>query len=499
MPAPTTLDEFFDCVRKSGLLEPAKFEAFLATRAAGFETPAGAAASLLADGLLTPFHTGQLLRGKHKGFFLGRYRILDRIGLGGMGQVFLAEHGAMRRRAALKVLPPERSANEYSRARFLREARASAQLDHPNLVRAFDFDQEGEVAFLVMEFVDGVTFHDLVARSGPLEPNRAAHYLWQSANGLSYLHDRGMIHRDVKPANVLVDRQGVVKILDLGLVRSETDVENLTQGEGVKILGTADYLPPEQAIDCSAVDRRADIYGLGATAYYLLTGRPPFVGEKVAQKLIAHQMQAVTPVRAVRPEVPEGLSAAVTRMLAQAARGPLPDAPGGDGGDRAVGGAPARAAERRRDPGRGRRGGPGRASQPGAAALDSRLAGVRQRLGDQVPQRLETHRRGVRGARDRRADARRRPGGAARQRHPRGRARRRPFAAPAPRPPLRRAGRVAPRAAGGREIQSAPAGAGVPRRRGRSRGRRLGRPRPARRGGGRPGGDDGLVARRVSS
>ena len=317
MASPTTVDAFFDCVRKSGLLETAQFEAFLATHPAGFESPAGAAACLIADNLLTPFHTGQLLRGKHKGFFLGRYKILDRIGLGGMGQVFLAEHDSMRRRAALKVLPPDRSVNEFSRARFLREARASAQLDHPNLVRAFDFDQDGEVTFLVMEYVDGVTFHDLVLRSGPLNAYRAAHYIWQAANGLSYLHERGMIHRDIKPANVLVDRQGVIKLLDLGLVRSVDDVENLTRGEGVKILGTADYLPPEQAIDCSAVDRRADIYGLGATAYYLLTGHPPFVGEKVAQKLIAHQMQAVTPICAARPDVPEGLSDAITRMLAK--------------------------------------------------------------------------------------------------------------------------------------------------------------------------------------
>ena len=317
MATPTTVDEFFECVRKSGLLEPAKFEAFLASHPAGFETPAGAAACLLGDNLLTPFHTAQLLRGKHKGFFLGRYKILDRIGLGGMGQVFLAEHGTMRRRAALKVLPPDRSANEFSRARFLREARASAQLDHPNLVRAFDFDQDGDVTFLVMEYVDGVTFHDLVSRSGPLDALRAAHYVWQAANGLAYLHERGMIHRDIKPANILVDRQGVIKLLDLGLVRSDDDVDNLTRGEGVKILGTADYLPPEQAIDCSAVDRRADIYGLGATAYYLLTGRPPFRGEKVAQKLIAHQLEAVTPVCESRPDVPLGLSDAITRMLAK--------------------------------------------------------------------------------------------------------------------------------------------------------------------------------------
>ncbi len=317
MPAPTSVDELAHLVRKSLLLEPAKFDAFLASHPHGFDTPAGLAYRLHADGLLTPFHTGQLLRGKHKGFFLGRYKILDRIGLGGMGQVFLAEHATMKRRAALKVLSPDRVDNAYSRERFLREARTAAKLDHPNLVRAFDFDQDGEVIFLVMEFVDGVSFHDLVARAGPLGPDRVGHYLHQAAAGLGYLHAYGLVHRDIKPANILVDRQGVVKILDLGLVRSEVDQDNLTRGEGVKILGTADFLAPEQAIDCSKVDVRADIYGLGATAYYLLTGRPPFGGDQIAQKLIAHQMKAVVPVHEVRPDVPAELSAVVTRMLAK--------------------------------------------------------------------------------------------------------------------------------------------------------------------------------------
>ncbi len=315
MAAPTTVDEFLDLLRKSALIEPAKLDAFLTIHPDGFASPQALAQSLLSEGELTPFHTQQLLRGKHKGFFLGRYKIIDRIGLGGMGQVFLAEHATMKRRAALKVLPPDRAENEYSRERFLREARAQANLDHPNIVRAFDFDTDAEVIFLVMEYVDGVSFHDLVTRAGPLDPGRVAHYLWQSASGLAYLHHHGLIHRDIKPANLLVDRQGVVKILDLGLVRSQAENDNLTRGEGVKILGTADFLAPEQAIDCSKVDGRADIYSLGATAYYLLTGRPPFLGEQIAQKLIAHQLAPVTPISQLRPSVPPALEALVLRML----------------------------------------------------------------------------------------------------------------------------------------------------------------------------------------
>jgi eukaryotic-like serine/threonine-protein kinase len=317
MPVPETTEEFLDIVRKSQLLEPAKLSAFLTTHPNGFDSPKALCKKLHVDGYITTFHADQLLRGKYRGFFLGKYKILDRIGLGGMGQVFLGEHNTMRRRVAIKVLPPDRAENNFSRERFLREARAAGQLDHPNLVRAFDFDGEGEVLFLVMEYVDGISFHDLVMKVGPLDANRVAQYLLQSAHGLSYLHSFGLVHRDIKPANLLVDRQGTVKILDLGLVRSEVEEDNLTRGEGVKMLGTADYLAPEQAIDCTKVDVRADIYSLGATAYFLLTKRPPFECEKVSQKLMAHQVKIATPLHELRPEIPVNLSNIIAKMMSK--------------------------------------------------------------------------------------------------------------------------------------------------------------------------------------
>ncbi|MGL6074929.1 MAG: serine/threonine protein kinase [Fimbriiglobus sp.] len=319
MPAPTNLDEFLDVVRKSELIDTAKLNAFLASQQTDFASPSALAKSLLANGFITQFHADQLIRGKYRGFFLGKYKILDRIGLGGMGQVFLGEHSALKRRIAIKVLPPDRAENKFSRERFTREARAAAQLDHPNIVRAFDFDADGDVMFLVMEYVEGVTLHDLVQKVGPIEQNRAVHFLIQSASGLAYLKQHNMIHRDIKPANILVDRLGVIKILDLGLVRSSAgnDQENLTQGEGVKMLGTADYLAPEQAIDCSNVDTRADIYSLGATAYYILTGKPPFEADKVSQKLLMHQVKPVTPVHKVVLGLTEEFSAIITKMLAK--------------------------------------------------------------------------------------------------------------------------------------------------------------------------------------
>jgi serine/threonine protein kinase len=318
MPAPKSPDELVDLIRRSALLDPARLDGYLASQSEPLESPSALATRMQADGLLTPFHVEQLMKGKHRGFFLGKYKLIDRIGFGGMGQVFLCEHVSMRRRAALKVLPPDRTDNPYSRERFLREARAAGQLDHPNVVRAFDVDQEGDVYFLVMEYVDGVSFHDLVNRFGPLTPQRAGYYLYQAARGLAYLHACELVHRDIKPANLLVDRQGVVKILDLGLVRGEQHAnDDLTRKEGVKILGTADYLAPEQAINCSSVDFRADVYGLGATGYFLLTGHPPFPAEKVAQKLMAHQVKVAKPIHQIRDDVPPEFSAVISKMLSK--------------------------------------------------------------------------------------------------------------------------------------------------------------------------------------
>ncbi len=316
MAAPTTTPDLFDIIRKSQLLTDAQLDAVLSSHPE-LDTPALVVRTLQADGLLTKFQAEQLLRGRHRGFVLGKYRLLDRIGMGGMGQVYLAEHTSMKRRVALKVLPPDRSGNAFARERFLRESRAAALLEHPNLVRAFDVEMDGDVAYLVMEYIDGVTLHDLIARRGRITPQRAANYIWQVASGLTAVHDRSLIHRDIKPANLLLDRTGVVRILDLGLVRSELDDDALTRGEGAKIVGTADYLAPEQAVNSSTVDARADLYSLGCTAYYLLAGQAPFHGGKISQKLISHAMKDATPLHIVNNEVPMELAAVVQKLMAK--------------------------------------------------------------------------------------------------------------------------------------------------------------------------------------
>ncbi len=267
-------------------------------------------------GLISRFQAKHMLAGRHRGLILGQYKLIDQIGKGGSGVVFLAEHRQLRRRAAIKVLPTERSSKE-SVERFYREARAVASLDHPNIIRAHDINQEGKVHYLVMEYVEGVSLKDYVERTGPLPPREAANYIMQVAAGLQHAHERGLIHRDIKPANLLLDDNGTVKILDMGLVlffqeENDTLTQDLSRGA---VLGTADYLSPEQALDCHEVDIRADIYSLGATFYTLLNGQPPFHHSKVTQKLIDHQIKEPLPLHHLNPHISQRLSEIVAKMM----------------------------------------------------------------------------------------------------------------------------------------------------------------------------------------
>jgi serine/threonine protein kinase len=280
--------------------------------------PKKLAALLVHEGLLTPFQAEQFLAGRSKGFTLGGYQVLQRLGTGGSGMVYLAEHEVMRRRVAIKILPPEVVDEPGVLERFRREAQAVAALDHPNIVRAYDFRQEGSLHFLVMEYVDGTSLQELLDRRGPLPIPRACAYIQQAALGLQHAHEAGLVHRDVKPANLLVDRAGVVKILDLGLARYAPEGESLTKKfDEHAVMGTADYLSPEQALNLHNVDGRADIYSLGATLYALLAGQPPFHEGTVTQKLLWHQMLEPRALAEIRPEVPRDLARVVTRMMAK--------------------------------------------------------------------------------------------------------------------------------------------------------------------------------------
>jgi serine/threonine protein kinase len=322
MPAPATVDDLLKLIRKSGMIDEPRLDAYTERLRLSGPIPTDVrklAGRMVRDGLLTYFQAEQFMLGKWRGFTIGKYKLLERVGFGGMGQVFLCEHMYMRRRVAIKVLPPAKAEEPAALGRFYREARAAAALDHPNIVRTHDIDQDGNLHFLVMEYVDGSSLLEIIKKKGPMAVERAAHYIWQSAQGLDHACRVGVIHRDIKPGNILVDRGGASKILDMGLARFyHSDDDMLTKKYDEKsVLGTADYVAPEQTINSHDVDVRADIYSLGATFYYLLAGHPPFPEGTISQKLIAHQTRQPVPIRNVRAEVPAGLAAVVERMMAK--------------------------------------------------------------------------------------------------------------------------------------------------------------------------------------
>ena len=323
MPPPSSASDFLELVNKSGLVSSRRLDAHLERwRGAGGlpAKPQRLAALLVKAGLLTTFQTGQLLRGRWRYLTLGRYRLLGLLGSGGMGSVFLAHDPFLGRRVAVKVLSPVRAENPSLLRQFFREARTLACLDHPNLVRAHDLNREGIYYFFVMEYLDGSSLQQIVQQHGPMDFTRAAHYVSQAARALQYLGKAGVVHRDIKPDNLLLDRRGTIKVLDLGLARMAQDREARPgkAGDDLGIFGTAEYIAPEQAWDSRAVDIRADIYSLGGTFYFLLTGRSPFEGGTVAEKLVGHQMRQPPPIQSLRPGAPEALTAVVEKMMAKA-------------------------------------------------------------------------------------------------------------------------------------------------------------------------------------
>ena len=322
MPKPT-LEKFLELLDRSRLISGEAMDKVRAlVKQEGTDGPINdpdtLAARLIDDGSITRWQSRKLLDGRYKGFFLGKYRLLDHIGTGGMSMVYLAEHIHLRRLRAIKVLPLNRVNDSSYLGRFYREARAVAALDHPHIVRAYDVDNDENVHFLVMEYVDGRDFQQLVKEKGPLPFELTADYIRQAAEGIAHAHDAGIVHRDIKPANLLVDAKGTVKVLDMGLARfSRDDEASLTIAHEENVLGTADYLAPEQAINSHEVDHRADIYSLGCTLYFMLTAHPPFPEGTLAQRLLAHQTTEPRPLEKSRPDTPAELVAICRRMMAK--------------------------------------------------------------------------------------------------------------------------------------------------------------------------------------
>jgi len=292
--------------------------------APGIVDPRELARQLIAEDRITRYQAETILRGNADDLALGECVLLRKIGEGGMGQVYQAVHRRLQRPAAVKVLGPESLNSPDAVERFHQEVQVAARLDHPNIVATYDAGQQGDVHYLVMEHVEGLDLAALVRRRGPLPPAEALDYVLQAAEGLKYAHDCGVVHRDVKPSNLLLSRDGKIKILDMGLARITEDedapvgatlAERLTRRGDV--LGTVDYMSPEQALDTRTADHRADVYSLGCTLYRLLTGRAVYSGESAVMKLMAHCEGEIPSLDEASDGIPPQLNRAFSRMVAK--------------------------------------------------------------------------------------------------------------------------------------------------------------------------------------
>ena len=313
------LEQFVKQLADSGVIAPGKLEKFIPPTAAPKDAQE-LAKQLVQSKTLTKFQIQEIYQGRAKGLILGNYTILDKIGAGGMGQVFKAEHRRMHRLVAIKMLPPAVTKDLPAVARFQREVEAAAKLRHPNIVAADDADEANGVHFLVMEYVEGADLSDQVKKKGPFPIATAVNYILQAAKGLEFAHGEGVVHRDIKPANLLLDKKGTIKILDMGLARIEASGDVGAQAELTgtgTIMGTVDYMAPEQGLSTKHADARADIYSLGCTLYFLLTGKATYDGETVAAKLVAHHTHPIPELRQLRDDVPEQVAAVFKKMVAK--------------------------------------------------------------------------------------------------------------------------------------------------------------------------------------
>lgn len=334
-PSEINPDEFLSKLSEVGVLSPDEFASVSDSVASGDSSiePRQLASRLVSEGKLTEYQASALLKGEPE-LLIDKYLILDLIDVGGMGMVFKAIHRSMNRIVAVKMISHQMLGSADLIKRFQREVRVAATLEHTNIVRAYDADESRGVNFLVMEYVRGDNLSRIVRNAGPLPLDKAVDCIRQAAVGLQHAHERGIVHRDIKPGNLLLSDQGVVKILDLGLAHidesirqnPEEDAENdngrpyisrteLTAAGAV--LGTASFMAPEQSLDAHLVDFRSDIYSLGCTLYYLLTGDTPYSGSTVFKVFVEHREAAIPSLKDERPDVPDSLDVVFHRMVAK--------------------------------------------------------------------------------------------------------------------------------------------------------------------------------------
>lgn len=319
MPPAKTPTNFVKLLTGSGLLSEQSLREIRAQFPQQTLTDRGLATQLMRRDLLTLWQLKKLLAGKHQGFFLGEYKLRSHLARGGMSSLYSAEHVTSGAQRALKVLPPGKAGKYSHLPRFLREARLASELRHKNIARVFEVvrSQDGiPFNFMAMELLHGRDLFRCVAEDGPMSIRDASDAIRQAADGLHHAHQQGLVHRDVKPGNIFLQHDGNIKIIDLGLAAISEDFdESITRDFNERVIGTADYLAPEQAIDSHSADHRADVYGLGCTLYYLLTGQPPFAKGSLAQRILAHQVTSPPDLSEFRSDVPEEIRTLLATML----------------------------------------------------------------------------------------------------------------------------------------------------------------------------------------
>ncbi len=297
---------------------------------------------LVAKQYVTEYQATLVARGHADDFFVNQYKVVDRLGRGRSAGVYKAVH-QLGQVVAIKILPPSKSKNPLLLGRFLRESRLALRLKHPNVVRSFQTGQYKGLRYLVMEYLEGETLDEVLQRCKRLPPNEAVRLIHQALVGLQHIHEQGLVHRDLKPANLMLTprpgpgdadttQRATVKILDIGLGRiplgeEPASLEDSHLTDEVVLLGTPDYLAPEQAREPRAVDIRADIYSLGCVLYHALTGQPPFPDTNLLSQMVRHATETPRPLRELNPAVPDGLQQIVNWMLAKnpAERYPTPE------------------------------------------------------------------------------------------------------------------------------------------------------------------------------
>jgi len=316
---PIALEIFLSQLSSSGIVPEDKLKVVVSKKA-NFADGEALARDMIKLRLLTKYQAEQILGGKGKNLSMGKYQILEKIGAGGMGQVYKAFHKSTERIVAIKMILGKGKIDPDIAKRFEREVKAAAKLVHANIITVFDADQADGRIFMVMEYISGNDLGELLRKKGQLKVSEVVQYMLQAARGLKYAHDQGVIHRDIKPGNILVDSNGNVKIVDMGLAKLESknadeSISILTAS--ASIMGTIDFMSPEQGFSSKNVDARTDIYSLGATLFFLLSRKVMYPGDSAFEKMLAHRESPIPSLQKIRTDIPPELQTVFTKMVAK--------------------------------------------------------------------------------------------------------------------------------------------------------------------------------------